>query len=185
MSGGDGVPPRRRPIARSALSRRASKPDKRQPTARYAASQRAFADAKVLVWERDQGRCVAQLAGCEGRGWDFHHRLPRGMGGASRDEEAHSASRLIVVCRNCHRIAESDRAAAEESGLLVRHGVLGCKDVPLRYRGRWTLLGDHGSVVVLCWSEMTLDASPHRCLREAGHPGNEHRDGDLRWTVVA
>jgi len=52
------------------------------------------------------------------RGYQFHHRKPRGMGGG-KDTNKHA--NLILVCPPCHAWIESNRRAAYEFGWLVHH----------------------------------------------------------------
>ncbi|TAK89371.1 MAG: hypothetical protein EPO06_11960 [Burkholderiaceae bacterium] len=53
-----------------------------------------------------------------------HHRVPQGSGGTD-DPDAHRYDRLLIFCGDgvagCHAWVESQRAAAEARGLLLRH----------------------------------------------------------------
>ncbi len=71
---------------------------------------------------------------------------PRGRGGAFWDPSRFALSRLIWLCRECHRWVESRRTLAYGLGLLVRHGLTPCSAVPLFRHGRWVLLTDDGLV---------------------------------------
>lgn len=78
------------------------------------------------------------------RGYEFHHRRPRGMGG-SRLEDTNVASNCLLLCRDCHANIESERAAAVNQGWLVTQ--TGCPaDIPVRYRGAWVYLDDLGNL---------------------------------------
>lgn len=110
--------------------------------ARARAAAAAFVHAKELVRERDQGRCVW----CGLRGQEVHHRMNRGAGGAPMDPSSSSLSRLVLLCSECHRLVGQFPEAAEDQGLLVRHGVTACDGVPLLYRGALVLLTDDGQI---------------------------------------
>ncbi len=120
------------------------------PTRRLATSRQQFADVKPLVWARDQAMCIV----CGGRGYDYHHRLPRGMGGASRNPLAHSPAHLVVLCRAHHAEAETTgRAQALRDGLIVRHGITDPAEIPIRYRDDWALLCHDGTLLYLTQPE--------------------------------
>lgn len=110
---------------------------------RARAAVTAFAHAKIIVRERDQGRCVW----CGLRGDEVHHRMNRGAGGAQMDSASSALSRLVLLCSECHRLVGQFPQAAEDQGLLVRHGATGCNEVPLLYRGNLVLLTDDGQIV--------------------------------------
>ncbi|TKV61847.1 HNH endonuclease [Nakamurella flava] len=98
----------------------------------------------MLIVARDT-RCV--FGRCDGAIEEVHHRLPRGMGGAGRDETRWSYSRLVGLCAVHHRWVELNRRRAYELGLLVRHGRAACSLVPVLHHGRWVLLDDGGCVL--------------------------------------
>jgi 5-methylcytosine-specific restriction protein A len=131
---------RRTPLLHRAGLTRRSRPI-RPESDRKAALSRDAAAARDLVRDRD-GCCVL----CGGPGVDAHHRLPRGLGGARWDPSRFALSRLVWLCRECHRWVESRRTLAYGLGLLVRHGVTPCSEIPLFRRGRWVLLADDGLV---------------------------------------
>src|SRR6478609_5506343 len=108
---------------------------------RKAALSRDAAAARDLVRDRD-GCCVL----CGGPGVDAHHRLPRGLGGARWDPSRFALSRLVWLCRECHRWVESRRTLAYGLCLLVRHGVAPCSAVPAFRHSQWVLLTDDGLV---------------------------------------
>ena len=62
------------------------------------------------------------------------------------DPSRFALSRLVWLCRGCHRWVESRRTLAYGLGLLVRHGVTPCSAVPVFRHGRWVLLTDDGLV---------------------------------------
>lgn len=84
---------------------------------------------------------------CSSRIGEVHHRLPRGMGGAAHDETVWAYSRLVGLCPQHHRWVESHRTKAYELGLLVRHALVPCHEVPVRHHDRWVLLDDSGRLV--------------------------------------
>jgi len=117
----------------------------RRPGSQRAAQRQSraeLADAQQVVWTRDEGRCVV----CAEQGSDVHHRRNRGIGGATRDLTAHAYSRLVLLCRVCHKRVTEDPAWGERTGLWIRHDVRPCWAVPLLYRGVWVLLDDDGGV---------------------------------------
>ena len=95
-----------------------------------------------LVRDRD-GCCIL----CGSPGVDSHHRLPRGAGGALWDPSRFALSRLVWLCRDDHRWVEGHRLLAYGLGLLVRHGITPCSEIPVFHHGRWVLLDDNGGVV--------------------------------------
>ena len=132
---------RRTPLVhRSAASRRCV--PIRPVSERKAALSTAANTARGLVRDRD-GCCIL----CGKPGVDAHHRLPRGAGGALWDPSRFALSRLVWLCRDDHRWIESHRLLAYGLGLLVRHGVTPCWEIPVFHHGRWVLLDDNGGVV--------------------------------------
>lgn len=73
---------------------------------------------REIVLTRAAGRCERCGRRCAGQ---FHHRKPRGMGGARRDSSRHCPSRVVYLCYACHRWAESERTEAMAAGWLVSH----------------------------------------------------------------
>src|SRR6478735_377990 len=132
---------RRTPLLHRAGLTRRSRPI-RPESDRKAALTRDAAAARDLVRDRDSC-CVL----CDEPGVDAHHRLPRGRGGATCDPSRFALSRLVWLCRECHRWVESLRTLAYGLGLLVRHGVTPCSEVPLFHHCRWVLLTDDGLVI--------------------------------------
>ena len=63
------------------------------------------------------------------------------------DPSRFALSRLVWLCRYDHLWVESHRQLAYGLGLLVRHGVTPCSEVPVFRHGRWVLLDDNGGVV--------------------------------------
>jgi hypothetical protein len=70
--------------------------------------------------------CCGRLLGAESEG-SAHHRLPQGRGGTSA-LDPHRLDRLALLCGGsyggvlgCHGLVESEREAAYECGLLLRH----------------------------------------------------------------
>jgi len=68
-------------------------------------------------------------------------------GGAVRDPSRFALSRLVWLCRDDHLWVESHRLLAYGLGLLVRHGVTPCSEIPVFHHGRWVLLDDNGGVL--------------------------------------
>lgn len=77
-------------------------------------------------------------------GLQIHHRRPRGMGG-SKDPETNTAPNGVLVCPRCHSLIESFRDKALWWGWLVRQGH-SPSEVPIFYKGVWSLLADDGVV---------------------------------------
>jgi 5-methylcytosine-specific restriction enzyme A len=131
------------PARRTPLRRRAGLARRRWPirseSERRSASSHYAAGARDLIRDRD-GCCVL----CGGPDVDAHHRLPRGRGGARWDQSRVALSRLVWLCRECHRWVESRRTLAYGLGLLVRHGITPCSAIPVSRHGRWVLLTDDG-----------------------------------------
>jgi hypothetical protein len=65
--------------------------------------------------------------------------------GGSRLLAKNAPSNLILVCDTHHRWIESNRTAAEHSGLIVRSHTDPAV-TPLVWHGRWVLLTDLGAV---------------------------------------
>ena len=91
----------------------------------------AFTTAtKLLIWERDEGRCVVT-----GRplsmesGTEVHHRLPRRSGGRKGEWARICASPAngVLLSVEGHRWVESDRYEAMRDGLLIPQGWLPTK----------------------------------------------------------
>lgn len=53
---------------------------------------------REIAWVRDLYRCVI----CGEKVDDGHHRVPKGMGGRSNDEDRHRPDRVVSVCRKHH-----------------------------------------------------------------------------------
>jgi 5-methylcytosine-specific restriction protein A len=94
---------------------------------------------RATIHERAQGWC--ERCGGE-RGWEIHHRRPRGAGGTRRPE-TNLPSNGLLLCAASHRRIESQRAEAYEHGWLV-HQTSDPREIPVLYRGTWVLLDDRG-----------------------------------------
>lgn len=128
-----------------------------KPTRRLTASRRQFYDVKPIVWARDQGLCVV----CGARGFTWHHRRPRGMGGSSHSPVAHSPAHLVVVCRDCHDHLETqERAWAYANGFLVRRGITDLSEVPVQYFDGWALLDHDGNRLFVTEPTNTHEGDP-------------------------
>lgn len=129
------MPPRSAPMRRTAL--------KRARTPKLVASERTLTEAKAIVWARDHGLCWV----CGARGFDHHHRLPRGQGGSANNPAIHSPANLIVLCRDHHGQYETrTRADGYDLGLLIRRGITQPWDAPIydRFGIAWLLDDDGG-----------------------------------------
>lgn len=102
------------------------------------------------VYERD-GHCCARCGrtGDDSGRASLHHRRARGAGGDKLGVSARM-SNLVVLCGSgttgCHGLIEGNRAESEEDGWIVRRGVTDPANVPVLWRGEWSLLLDDGTV---------------------------------------
>lgn len=99
------------------------------------------AETKAAVDVRSDGCC--EICGAA-RAVEKHHRRPRGAGSTRRLETA-SAANCLHTCRECHRLAESNRNLAMLLGWLVP-STFDPASQPVLYRGEWARLGEDGSV---------------------------------------
>lgn len=80
------------------------------------------AEVKAAVTLRARSGCerCGRWAG-EGAWAEHHHRIPRGMGGASSERAAilSSPANCLLLCAPCHRWIERHRDLATASGWLV------------------------------------------------------------------
>jgi 5-methylcytosine-specific restriction protein A len=92
------------------------------------------AAVRTTIRQRADGYC--ERCGLQ-RGTEIHHRRPRGMGGTNRPE-TNAPSSGGLLCGDCHRWAESHRAAAMNHGWLVPANTTNPQTSPSphRYRGR-------------------------------------------------
>jgi hypothetical protein len=107
-------------------------------------------EVQALLLARSGGYCEARTPHCYApRGVllglsrdqvSIHHRQPRGAGGTS-NTATHSLANLMLICgtgvTGCHGWIESNRACAEQLGLLVVHS-----------GGQWTPGTDPATVAV-------------------------------------
>lgn len=96
---------------------------------------------RAVIHERSDRWC--ERCGGE-RGWELHHRRPRGAGG-SRRPETNEASNGLNLCGACHRRIESNRTEAYEHGWLV-HQTDDPREVPVLYRGTLVYLDAFGNM---------------------------------------
>lgn len=97
---------------------------------------------RKLLEERSSGWC--EVCGINTAA-EAHHRRARGAGGTKRPETNQAANGLML-CRDCHRLAESYRTVALTCGWLVAQS----RDpglVPVVYRGQVVRLDDDGGKV--------------------------------------
>lgn len=99
--------------------------------------------AKLLVLKRTQRRCD-RCGFPITAGWQFHHRLPRRMGGSS-DAVLGMAANCLLLHPRCHDHIESHRAESRLRGLLLSPSVLP-EEVPVRLWSGWVLLDNDGGV---------------------------------------
>ena len=91
-------------------------------------------------------RAGADCERCGRWSWDMqhHHRRPRGTGGTRRPETNQPANG-VLVCGDCHRWIEANRASALSDGWLVRQSDTSAT-VPVFRRGVYVWLNDDGSI---------------------------------------
>ena len=91
------------------------------------------------------GRAMWTCEVCgEGDIAEYHHRRPRGSGGSKRADTG-GAANCLGLCRNCHRMIESNRTVARVMGWLVPQGWAPA-DAKVIYRGEVRWLHDDGEV---------------------------------------
>lgn len=79
----------------------------------------AWEKVKGEARKRDRNTCLKCRRA--GSSLDVHHRLPKGIGGAS-SKVAYGLANLVTLCRDCHRWAHSNPTDALKVGLMVaRH----------------------------------------------------------------
>lgn len=107
---------------------------------RAAAGERLYRQVRLEVVERDGCRCVF----CGETGHEVHHRAARGAGGG-RPTNTHKRSRLVLLCRDCHRWVTENPDAAAVFGLVVKRAA-DCPATPVKRFDEWVLLDDDGGV---------------------------------------
>lgn len=104
-------------------------------------------EVRAYLLARANERCE----NCGGPPDNCHHRTPRGMGGTKR-EWVNRASNGLVLCGSgttgCHGYFESHRDQAVERGIILPTGSWPWQ-TPVRLRGEWRLLDDHGGYVLI------------------------------------
>lgn len=134
------MPPRRAPLARRSLARKA----KPAPKVRYTGPT---SKVRQIVRDRASGRC--EWPDCRRPGTDYHHRLNRKMGGrkGQRAEEINQASWLVLACREHHDDVTSShgerRQLALDCGWLLLENETAC-EVPIAMDGGAYYLDDEG-----------------------------------------
>lgn len=63
--------------------------------------------------------CLIGLGPDRGWDWQVQHRRPRQRGG-SRKPDTNRPQNLLILCRSCHEVVESERTASYMGGWLVR-----------------------------------------------------------------
>jgi hypothetical protein len=97
---------------------------------------------RAIIRQRSDSWC--EYCGKQ-RGTEIHHRRPRGMGGTRR-ESSNTASNGLLLCGDCHRWAESDRAEALLYGVLLLQIQNPLKS-SVKYRGQYVYLDDRGNLL--------------------------------------
>lgn len=79
--------------------------------------------AAVVVRARSECERCGRWCG-EGTWREFHHRNPRGMGGAAAERAVELAdpANCLLLCHLCHRWIETHRSEALAAGWLVHNG---------------------------------------------------------------
>jgi hypothetical protein len=111
-------------------------------TARLRASRRELERVRPLVYERDGGLCA--MCGNSGdQPLQIQHRIPRQMGGRSRDPDAHALDRLVTIGAKCHDwIERHERSQAVKYGYLVPAGLAAAEVAVLCWDGWFQLTAD-------------------------------------------
>lgn len=108
---------------------------------------------KAAVAVRARSECERCGRWCGDGSWrEFHHRIPRGMGGAASERALvlAGAANCLLLCHLCHRWVESNRAASVEAGWLVSLAGDPRMVPAIVYRRGPVLLGvEYGAVGVL------------------------------------
>jgi hypothetical protein len=95
-------------------------------------------EVRGLIRERANNRC--EICGMTKYNMQIHHRRPRGMGGDGR-ATTNVVSNGLLLCAQCHRMVERERATAYDQGWLVHQSVEPWT-VPVRRFDGWWLLRD-------------------------------------------
>lgn len=110
---------RRKADRREFLAEMAALTGARPPDPEPERAPRVAPDVRAVVLARARYRCERCGRDVAAGGCDVHHRRPAGSGGSTA-AATHEASNLVLVCVDCHRWAESNRAEALRVGWLVR-----------------------------------------------------------------
>lgn len=78
-------------------------------------------ETKRKIAARDDDRCARCGGWGDWRGFQFHHRLPRRMGGTS-NPKVELPSNGVMLCADCHDWIESHRTLATLQGWILRDG---------------------------------------------------------------
>jgi DNA-directed RNA polymerase subunit RPC12/RpoP len=96
-------------------------------------------ETRLTIYARQEGRCA--YCGMKTERGQYHHRLPRRMGG-SKDNRLDIPANGVYICGGCHRRIESDRVWAYQRGWLLR-ATEHPEEVPVKLWDGWALLKDH------------------------------------------
>lgn len=111
--------------------------------------RRTWQETKDAVFSRDRG-CV--VCGAESD-LDAHHRIARGMGGASNPKVAFGLANLVALCRSHHNEVEANPSWARARGLRVDRGTEP-SGIHVSYHGRVVQLTDEGDVITVFSEEV-------------------------------
>lgn len=107
--------------------------------------RRVWEETKRDVRSRDSERCAR--CGSDAGPLDVHHRMARGMGGASRPDIAFGMANLVTLCRRCHQHTEDRPLESIRSGLkILRSSATDPASIPVRLHVGWVLLANDGSI---------------------------------------
>lgn len=104
------------------------------------------AKTRDLCRLRDGGMCQRCVQGKPAQ--ELQHRRARGMGSANRPH-THCPCNLVWLCSSCHRMVESQRQRARESGFAVTLSADEPMQFPIELKGVWHLLTCDGRKVRL------------------------------------
>lgn len=99
-------------------------------------------EVRLTIYTRQEGRCA--YCGMKTERGQYHHRLPRRMGGGS-DVRLSLPANGVYICGGCHNRIESDRTWAYQRGWILRSEEHP-EEVPVKLWNGWALLIEHRAV---------------------------------------